>query len=60
VILAWWYDWMSFAPPFFPSALGHRKEWKEIPSGWVNYEDGLKLRSLEQQKDMRAADILGR
>jgi hypothetical protein len=54
VVYTWWYDWMSFVPDFFSSAGGRPLSnlgsyyWDlEIPVGFVNYDDGLLIRTLE-------------
>ncbi|MDH5482826.1 MAG: M28 family peptidase [Candidatus Bathyarchaeota archaeon] len=54
VVYTWWYDWMSFTPPLYSSAGGlplgelNSYYWDlEIPVGFVNYEDGLWIRSRE-------------
>ena len=61
VIYTWWYDWLSFVPPFF-SSIGGRPissvgsyYWdQKIPVGWVNYEDGLWLREEENSHNVSA------
>jgi len=62
VIYAWWYEWMSFAPPFFSSADGRPGGpwgpyyWDfEVPVGWVNYEDGLWIRNRELSVNVSAS-----
>ena len=54
VVYTWWYDWMSFTPNFFSSIGGRPGSYfgpyywdKEIPAGFVNYEDGLWIRNRE-------------
>lgn len=61
VIYTWWYDWMSFVPPFFSSiggrpisAFGSYYWDKKIPVGWVNYEDGLWLGDAEKTLNVSA------
>jgi hypothetical protein len=52
IIYTWWYDWMSFTPPLYASAGGKPLYecyyWNlGIPSGFVNYNDGLWIRNAE-------------
>jgi hypothetical protein len=52
VIYMWWYDWMNFTPPLYASSGGKPLYecyyWNlGIPSGFVNYEDGLWIRNAE-------------
>jgi len=54
VIYTWWYDWMSFTPPVLSSIGGRPRSsfgayyWDlEIPTGFVDYEDGLWIRNKE-------------
>ncbi len=61
VINTWWYDWMNFTPPMFSSggglplsALGTYYWDLKIPVGWVNYEDGLLIRSKEDDSNVSA------
>ncbi len=61
VIYTWWFDWMSFTPPMFSSGGGRPLSglgayyWDlKIPVGWVNYEDGLMIRDMEQELNVSA------
>jgi len=61
VIYTWWYDWMSSIPPMFSSVDGRPAGdygpyyWDlRIPVGWVNYDDGLWIRSRENEKNVSA------
>ncbi|WP_455363436.1 M28 family metallopeptidase [[Eubacterium] cellulosolvens] len=61
VVYTWWYDWMSNIPPK-PSSAGGRPLsvlgayfWNlKIPVGWVNYEEGVLIRDMEQELDVSA------
>lgn len=62
VIFTWWYDWMSFCPPMFSSAggrplsgWGHYYWDFQIPVGWVDYEDGLWIRNMENSMNVSAS-----
>jgi len=62
VIYTWWYDWMSFTPPLYASAGG--KPLYEcyywdlgIPSGFVNYNDGLWIRNAESAHATVSANV---
>jgi hypothetical protein len=62
VVYTWWYNWMSFCPPFFSSAggvpLNGRYYWNlGIPVGFVGYEDGLWIRSSETANASVAANV---
>ena len=61
VVYTWWYDWMSFVPDFFSSAGGRPLSnlgpyyWSlEIPVGFVNYDDGLLIRTREDDLSVSA------
>jgi hypothetical protein len=51
VIHTWWYSWMAFVPDFFSSTGGRPVLFSHyfwelgIPVGFVNYDDGLLIRS---------------
>jgi hypothetical protein len=54
IVYTWWYNWMSFTPPTLSSAGGRPLSslgsyyWDlNIPVGFVNYEDGLWIRNME-------------
>lgn len=46
VVYTCWYSWNAFIPSFFGSSAGHASLGLHVPSGSVNYEDGLYMRSL--------------
>jgi len=46
VVYTCWYSWNAFIPSFFGSSAGHASMGLRVPSGSVNYEDGLYMRSL--------------
>lgn len=46
VIYTCWYSWNAFIPSFFGSSAGHASLGLHVPSGSVNYEDGLYMRNL--------------
>lgn len=54
VVYTWWYDWMSFTPPMFSSAVGHPYWGWKLPLGFVDYEDGLWIRNSEKTADVSA------
>jgi hypothetical protein len=61
IVHTWWYDWMSFTPPIFFSAGGRPGRafgpyyWNlEIPVGFVDYDDGLVIRNMEDNLDVFA------
>jgi len=60
IIYTWWNSWMSFTPPMFGSSQGRSGGFRpsywdaEIPVGFVNYEDGLRIRNLEQSLNVSA------
>jgi len=61
VIYTWWYQWMSFTPPFLYSVGGLPGDsndpyyWDlKIPVGCVSYEDGLYIRNLENSINVSA------
>ena len=65
IIIAWTYDWTSWIPPMFGSVGGLPASefgsyyWDQrIPVGWVNYPDGLMIRSREALENISAAVTL--
>ncbi len=61
VLYTWWYDWMSFTPMMMSSAGGRPMGdfgpyyWDlGIPVGFVDYDDGLLIRSSEGSSDVSA------
>ncbi len=64
VIYTFWYDWMSFVPDFFSSGGGRPNGratyyWNSgIAVGFVNYEDGLWIRSRESSMDVSAKVVV--
>jgi hypothetical protein len=54
IIYTYWYDWMNFTPPFFGSMAGTLLWNLEIPTSWVNYDDGLWIRNREKVANLRA------
>lgn len=61
VVYTWSYDWMSFVPDFYSSAGGRPLSnlgpyyWDlEIPVGFVNYDDGLLIRTREDDLNVSA------
>ncbi len=61
VVYTWWYDWMSWVPPLLSSAGGRPGStfgpyfWDlGIPAGFVNYEDGLLIRTAENSLNVSA------
>lgn len=60
IIYTWWYQWMSFTPPMFGSSEGRSSGFRpsywdaKIPVGFVNYEDGLRIRNREQNLNVSA------
>ena len=62
VIYTWWYDWMNFTPPLFASSGGKPLYecyyWNlGIPSGFVNYNDGLWIRGAESAHAAVSANV---
>jgi hypothetical protein len=64
VVYTWWYSWMNFTPPLFSSAGGlplggfGSYYWNlHIPSGFVNYEDGLCIRNAESANATVSANV---
>ena len=64
VVYTWWYPWMNFTPPMFSSAGGlplspfESYYWNlHIPSGFVNYEDGLLIREKESANATVSANV---
>ena len=65
VIYTWWYDWMSFVPDFFSSGgglpisdFGHYFWDLDIAVGFVDYGDGLLIRSRERTMDVSAEVVI--
>jgi len=65
VIYTWWYDWMAFVPDFFSSAggipftdFGHYFWDLGVAVGFVNYDDGLFIRSRESSVDVSASVVI--
>ena len=63
IVFTWWYDWMSFCPPFISSGAGRPLSgayyWAlGISVGWVSYEDGLTTRNLESSLNVSAKFVL--
>ena len=65
LVYTWWYNWMSFLPPLHTS-LGGRPWgdsqdaylWNlELPTGFVNYEDGLQIRNAKNTNQNTAANV---
>jgi hypothetical protein len=60
VVYTWWYDWMSFTPPMFSSTGGRPLGsgpyfWElNIPTGFVDYNDGVWIRSRESASNVSA------
>jgi len=61
VVYTWWYDWMSFTPPFHSSGGGYPFSslgtyyWDlGIPVGFANYEDGVWIRNRESAVNVSA------
>jgi hypothetical protein len=46
VVYTCWYSWNAFIPSFFGSSAGHASLGLHVPSGSVNYQDGLYMRDL--------------
>ena len=46
VVYTCWYSWNAFIPSFFGSSAGHASLGLHVPSGSVNYQDGLYMRNL--------------
>lgn len=66
VIYTWWYAWMNFSPPSFSSvgglpggSLGPYYWDLDIPVGWVNYEDGMLIRTKENEMNVSAEVAIG-
>jgi hypothetical protein len=64
LIFTWWYDWMSWVPPMFNSIGGRpASRWGDylwnlkIPVGWVNYEDGQRIRNEMSNKPTMTANV---
>jgi hypothetical protein len=64
VVYTWWYPWMNFTPPLFSSAGGLPLSgfgtyyWNlHIPSGFVNYEDGLWIRDAKSAHATVSANV---
>jgi parallel beta-helix repeat protein len=64
VVYTWWYPWMNFTPTFFSSSGGCPLSpfgsyyWNlHIPSGFVNYEDGLWIRDAESANPTVSANV---
>lgn len=45
LIYTYWYDWMSFTPPMYGSMAGRSLWGQRLPTGWINYQDGLWIRN---------------
>lgn len=66
VIHTWWYDWMAYVPDVFASAggrpttqLGTHYFWdSSVAAGFVNYEDGLFIRSKESIVNVSAKVVI--
>jgi len=62
IVYTWWYSWMNFTPPMHSSAGGKPLfqcyYWSlGIPSGFVDYWDGLLIRQLEGAQASVSANI---
>jgi hypothetical protein len=45
LIYTYWYDWMNFTPPTYDSMAGRSRWDQKLPTGWIDYQDGLWLRN---------------
>lgn len=59
VVFTWWYDWMSFAPPFFSSSGGlpliDLTYWNlHIPVCFVSHDDGVTIVQQEHDHNVSA------
>lgn len=60
IVYTWWYDWMSFTPPMFGSTSGRPLGstpyfWDlQIPTGFVDYNDGVWIRNRETTLNVSA------
>lgn len=54
LIYTYWYSWMNFTPPMQGSMAGHRYWSSRLPLAWVNYDDGLWIRSREASVNVSA------
>jgi hypothetical protein len=54
LIYTYWYEWMSFTPPFFGSMSGHSLWSSKLPVGYISYEDGLLIRNMEASENVSA------
>jgi len=54
VIYTWWYDWMNFTPPLMSSSGGRWHWYLSLPSGSVDYEEGLWIRNREKAVNVSA------
>ena len=59
IVRTWWFPWMSFVPDVFSSGggrpVGDPYYWNlNIPVGFVNHEDGMRIRNRESSYDVSA------
>lgn len=61
VVYTWWYDWMNFTPMLYSSTGGRPTGgpggyyWNlRIPTGSINYENGLSIRQSEETQNVSA------
>jgi Peptidase family M28 len=45
IVYTYWYSWMNFTPPFFGSMSGQSRWGQHLPVGYIDYQDGLWIRS---------------
>ncbi len=45
IVYTYWYDWMNFTPPFYGSMSGQSRWDQQLPVGYIDYQDGLWIRS---------------
>jgi hypothetical protein len=55
LIYTYWYDWMNFTPPLYGSMAGVTLWNRKLPTGWVDYNDGLLIRNMEARVDVSAS-----
>jgi len=45
LIYTYWYDWMNSTLPTYESMAGRSRWDQKLPTGWIDYQDGLWLRN---------------
>ena len=57
LIYTYWYDWMNFTPPMYGSIAGRSRWDQHLPTGWIDYQDGLWLRNAINANTSAAVKI---